>query len=176
MTGTVLKLPRINLGGGLGRRADWATPRWLFAMLDAEFHFTLDVCANHRNTKCRRYISEHQDSLLSTWGDRDNVCWMNPPYGQKNLPLWVRKAFIESKVGHTVVCLLPSRTDASWWHEYVMKCAEVRFIRSRLAFDDGPRKSPFASVIVIFRPGARRCVMGAPIISPARGTRKLEGR
>ena len=25
---------------------DWATPRWLFAQLDAEFHFTLDPCAS----------------------------------------------------------------------------------------------------------------------------------
>jgi len=167
-------LPRINLGGGEGRREDWETPRWLFALLDREFHFVLDVCANRENSKCAGYLSRETDGLLTPW--RGRVCWMNPPYGQKQLPQWVRKAHLESKLGSTVVCLVPSRTDASWWHDFVMDCAEVRFIRSRVNFDNGSRKAPFASAVVIFRPGARRSTMGAPILSPRRGTRKLEGR
>ena len=168
MTGTIHKLPRINLGGGEGRRADWATPRWLFALLDREFHFTLDVCADAENAKCAGYLNQETNGLLTPWGKR--VCWMNPPYGQKQLPQWMKKAHIESKCGAVVVCLVPSRTDASWWHDYAMDCGEVRFIRSRVNFDDGRRKAPFASAIVIFRPGARRASLGAPILSPRRGT------
>lgn len=172
----ILKLPRINLGGGEGRRDDWATPAWLFARLDAEFHFTLDVCATMQNAKCEKFISRTEDGLVTAWyRGLPEVCWMNPPYGQKNLPAWVRKAYLEAKLGATVVCLLPSRTDASWWHDYVMACGEVRFIRSRVNFDDGRRKAPFASVVVIFRHGARYASLGSPIISPKRGTSTAEG-
>ena len=35
-------------------RDDWETPQALFDELDAEFHFTLDVCANESNSKCTR--------------------------------------------------------------------------------------------------------------------------
>lgn len=176
MTGRLVKLPRINLGGGEGRRDDWGTPRWLFSVLDDEFHFTLDVCATAENAKCNAYICREDDGLLTAWfRGLPVVCWMNPPYGQKQLPQWVRKAHIEARLGATVVCLVPSRTDASWWHDYVMKTAEVRFIRSRVNFDNGSRKAPFASAVVIFRHGSRRASLGAPILSPRRGTRTLEG-
>lgn len=164
-------LPRINLGGGEGRREDWGTPLWLFRKLDSEFHFTLDVCATAHNAKCPRFITRGEDALLTSWGKE--ICWMNPPYGQKQLPVWVRKARLEAKLGATVVCLVPSRTDASWWHDYVMDCAEIRFIRSRVNFDDGRRKAPFASAIVIFRHGDRHPTLGPPILSPKRGTRGL---
>jgi len=159
-------VPRINLGGGEGRREDWGTPAWLFEKLDAEFHFTLDVCANEENRKCGRFLSRTDDGLLTPW--TGEVCWMNPPYGQKQMPQWVRKAHLEAKLGSTVVCLVPSRTDASWWHDYVMDCAEVRFIRSRVNFDNGKRKAPFASAIVIFRPRHRWASLGPPILSPRR--------
>jgi len=50
------------------------------------------------------------------------------------------------------VCLIPSRTDTWWWHNYVMKADEIRFVKGRLHFNDrGP--APFPSAVVIFRNG-----------------------
>ena len=50
-----------------------------------------------------------------------------------------------------VVCLLPARTDTAWWHDFVMKAAEIRFIRGRVHFNDqGP--APFPSCVVVFHP------------------------
>ena len=42
-------------------RQDWATPMDFFGILDSEFNFTLDVCANDHNTKCERFFTEADD-------------------------------------------------------------------------------------------------------------------
>lgn len=125
---------------------EWATPQELFDQLNAEFSFTLDVCATADNAKCERYFTPELDALLQDW---HGVCWMNPPYGRR-IGRWLRKAHESSLAGATVVCLIPSRTDTAWWHDYVMR-GEIRFVRGRLYFNDGPGRSPFPSAIVVFR-------------------------
>jgi site-specific DNA-methyltransferase (adenine-specific) len=76
---------------------------------------------------------------------------MNPPYG-KNIIHWVKKAYYESTRGALVVCLIPSRTDTKWWHDYVMKSSEIRLISGRLNFGNQKQSAPFPSCIVIFYP------------------------
>jgi len=127
----------------------WETPQDLFDKLDAEFGFTLDVCALPENAKCRRYFTPEEDGLRQKW---TGTCWMNPPYGRQ-IGLWVRKAFEAAQEGATVVCLLPARTDTRWWHEYVMRAAEIRFLRGRLRFGGARNPAPFPSVVVVFRKG-----------------------
>jgi hypothetical protein len=41
----------------------WETPANFFADLNAEFHFTLDVCATPENAKCERYFTPEADGL-----------------------------------------------------------------------------------------------------------------
>lgn len=130
------------------KSADWETPQWLYDELDKEFHFAVDVCATEKNAKCRDFFSLEVDGLEQNWR---GVCWMNPPYG-RTIGKWVRKAYEESQNGATVVCLLPSRTDTAWWHDYCLK-GEIRFLRGRLKFSNSKNSAPFPSVIVIFRRG-----------------------
>ncbi|WP_027717409.1 DNA N-6-adenine-methyltransferase [Desulfovirgula thermocuniculi] len=137
--------------------SEWETPQELFARLHAEFGFTLDVCARPWNAKCTRYFSPEQNGLIQEWAPE--TCWMNPPYGRE-ISRWVRKAWEEAQKGATVVCLLPSRTDTAWWHEYVMRAAEIRFIRGRLHFEGAKNGAPFPSCVVVFRPGCT----GPPVI------------
>jgi hypothetical protein len=73
---------------------------------------------------------------------------MNPPYG-RSIGKWVTKAYEESLKGTPVVCLLPARTDTSWWQDYCVK-GLVKFVRGRLKFGDGRNSAPFPSAIVIF--------------------------
>lgn len=47
---------------------EWATPQELFDILDSEFHFNLDPCANETNHKCARYFTKETDGLSQTWG------------------------------------------------------------------------------------------------------------
>lgn len=128
---------------------EWPTPRAFFDMLDAEFIFTLDPCATPENAKCARFYTVDDDGLKQTW---DGVVWMNPPYGA-TIGRWIKKAFHEARRGAVVVALVPARTDTRWWHDYVMKAAEIRLVRGRLKFGDATTGAPFPSAVVVFRPG-----------------------
>jgi phage N-6-adenine-methyltransferase len=124
---------------------EWPTPQWLYDTLDQEFGFTLDVCATAENAKCERHYNADEDGLTKSW--RDEVVWMNPPYGRA-ITAWLEKAWNEAERS-TVVCLIPSRTDTAWWHDFVM-LGEIRLIRGRIKFDVA-KDAPFPSAIVVFR-------------------------
>ena len=148
------------------------TPQDFFNRLNDEFNFTVDVCATAENAKCKRYYTKQDDGLSQDWVG--NV-WMNPPYGDPEYACkanckkkkcvtrghhnktyipgikdWMKRANDASKVGATVVCLVPARTDTAWWHEHVIK-HEVRFIRGRLKFGNAKNSAPFPSAVVVMR-------------------------
>lgn len=125
----------------------WETPQNLFDILNDEFHFDIDVCALPENAKCDRFYTPEQDGLSQPWKGN---CWCNPPYGRE-VEQWVRRAFLASVSGSTVVMLLPARTDTKWFHEYIYNKAEVRFLKGRLKFGNSKNSAPFPSMIVIFR-------------------------
>ncbi len=126
----------------------WSTPQDFFDKQNAIHGFTLDVCATADNAKCARYFTEADDGLAQPW---HGVCWMNPPYG-RTIGLWMRKAYESHLTGATVVCLVPSRTDTRWWHDYAMK-GQIEFIRGRLKFGDAKNSAPFPSALVVFSKG-----------------------
>ena len=129
---------------------EWATPPELFAKLDKEFHFTLDPCATQDNAKCQKFYTKADDGLSKSWAGE--IVFMNPPYGRE-IGHWMRKAYIETSA--LVVCLIPSRTDTKYWHEYCMRANEIRLIQGRVKFGDGLQSAPFPSSIVIFNAGQR---------------------
>lgn len=124
----------------------WGTPQDFSNKLNAEFSFTLDVCALPENAKCPVFFSPESDGLAQPW---IGTCWMNPPYG-RGISAWVRKAWQSAQEGATVVCLLPARVDTAWFHDLCIK-ADVRFIRGRLKFGNEKNSAPFPSMVVIFR-------------------------
>jgi len=127
---------------------EWETPQELFDQLSKEFGgFNLDPCATADNAKCEHYFTKEQDGLTHKWMGH---VFMNPPYGRA-IGDWVRKAYASAGIGALVVCLLPARTDTSWFHDYCMK-GEIRFLRGRLKFGHSKNSAPFPSMIVIFRP------------------------
>jgi site-specific DNA-methyltransferase (adenine-specific) len=127
---------------------DWETPQDLFDKLDREFHFTLDACATPGNAKCDRFYDKVADGLKQFWG-ADTV-WCNPPYGRK-IGKWVEKAFNTHWVNdNKIVMLLPARTDTKWFHKYIYKKAEIRFLKGRIKFSGSKNSAPFPSMIVIY--------------------------
>ena len=140
----------MNSGLFTSARTDWSTPQGLFDELDAEFHFSDDLCADLHNAKIPNALRAEDlwSSLARPW---EGVGWLNPPYGRR-IGEWVQKAYEASQLGATIVCLLPSRTDTAWWHDYVMKSQEIRFIRGRLKFSGAHWNAPFPSVVVVFKP------------------------
>lgn len=127
---------------------NWATPDYLYKLLDDEFKFNLDPCADDHNHKCDRYYTKETDGLSIEWGGDDRV-FMNPPYG-KDIKKWVRKAKDSAeKNGALVVGLVPARTDTKWWLD-CMSASELRFIEGRIKFGNSKTCAPFPSVIVIW--------------------------
>jgi phage N-6-adenine-methyltransferase len=126
----------------------YTTPQETFDELNAEFGFTVDVCALPENTKCARYFTPEQDGLQQDW--RGEVVWCNPPYG-RTIAAWVQKAYEASKAGATVVCLLPARLGPRWWRTYVQPYAQWYVLEKRQNFS-GKGRAPFDSVVAIFRP------------------------
>ncbi len=137
----------INKGLMSSNTAEWATPQSFFDELNAEFNFTLDPCASFENAKCKKFYTKEDNGLLQSWAGERVFC--NPPYG-KEINAWVKKCFDESKAGTLVVALLPSRTDTKYFHDYIYKRAEIRFIKGRLKFGEAKNAAPFPSMVVVW--------------------------
>ena len=117
---------------------NWSTPKDVYDKLDKEFNFNFDPCPLNENPEF--------DGLELEWGSRTFV---NPPYSK--LKDWCRKAYQEWGKGKTIVMLIPSRTDTRYWHDYIMKATEIRFIKGRLKFGEAKNSAPFPSAIILFR-------------------------
>lgn len=142
---------------------DWPTPPDFHARLDGEFGFVLDVCSSRANhTAPTFYALDHpdrarRDGLARDWAadaaaSGGGAVWMNPPYG-RSIGAWMAKARQTARAGAVVVCLVPVRSSAAWWHDLVLASgAEVRYVRGRLTFGSATSTAPFASAVVIYRP------------------------
>ena len=165
---------------------EWGTPPEILAMVaDMGYRIVLDVCATPGRQVCDTYFSPPSSSAIEPCSSRDlgsvapaaydglsqpwrvvfglpegSVAWCNPPYGRE-IGRWVAKAASEARDrGVTSVCLLPARTDTTWWHDYCQPILEgdrpghVKFLKGRVRFispDGGRRTSaPFPSVLVVF--------------------------
>ena len=113
----------------------WRTPDETYKALHAEFDFNDDPCPIGGG-----------GGLEREWGSR---VFVNPPYSK--IADWVAYGYAQSLKGKIVVMLIPSRTDTRWWHEYVMKASEIRFIKGRLKFGGQKNSAPFPSCVVVFR-------------------------
>lgn len=143
----------INKGLMSSNSSEWATPQSFFDELDKEFNFTLDPCCTSRNKKCTKYYTKSDNGLTQDWSGETVFC--NPPYGRE-ITEWVKKCHEESMRGTTVVMLIPARTDTAYFHDYIYKKHEIRFIRGSLHFNDSKQGAPFPSMVVVMR-GDDRC-------------------
>jgi phage N-6-adenine-methyltransferase len=128
---------------------EWSTPKDLFDELDAEFRFTIDVCATRENAKVEPFFTEADDGLSKDWAHQR--IWTNPPYGN-GISDWVQKAYETARdnpQSTLAVCLVPARVDTAWFWDYC-RHGEVRFLRGRLKFG-GDANAPFPSCVVIFQ-------------------------
>jgi phage N-6-adenine-methyltransferase len=154
-------------------RDAYKTPPELFAALNAEFDFHLDVCASKNNSLTRFFITEEEDCLKTDWQAAAGVgnfrgwyAWCNPPYSDIK-PFVDRAAHMSIKHGIGCVMLVMADTSVGWYAEAIKTCQEVRFIvGGRISFLDPETGKPAAgnnkgSKLLIWHPYGRT----APIVS-----------
>lgn len=118
----------------------WSTPKNVYEVLDAEFHFNFDPCPLDGD-------GDGLSPLFCEWRGKRVFC--NPPYGP-GIADWLTRG-LEAEVA---VYLIPARTDTRWFHEICLPLAkEIRFIKGRLKFGGSKNPAPFPSMIVIFDNG-----------------------
>lgn len=142
---------------------EWETPQNLFDKLNKEYNFTLDPCCTDDNHKCEKYYTLKDDGLSKDWSGE--TVFVNPPYG-RSIGKWVKKCYEEHNKGITIVMLIPSRTDTTWFHSYIYEkpTVKVDYLKGRLKFVNrlfptwNPESNyklspaPFPSMVVIFNP------------------------
>ncbi len=132
----------------------WHTPAEVLDVLYEAFGvFDLDPCSPTANrasapVKASVHYTVADDGLSLPW---HGVVFLNPPYG-RGLGAWIAKAEAEVLRGnaHTVVALIPARTDTRYWHEHVAGNATVFFLRRRLTFGSAGAAAPFPSAIALW--------------------------
>ena len=104
------------------------TPGWLLQRFKGYF----DPCPSYPDF----------DGLNIDWQEK-NYC--NPPYSNK-IP-WIKKAIEESKKGRLTTMLLPTATDAAWFHDLIVPNFHIEFLRGRLKLDNG-KHPKYGSMLV----------------------------
>lgn len=104
---------------------NWATPKYFYEELNAEFNFDFDPCPFMHDTS-------KWNGLEVEWGSRN---FINPPYSRKLKESFVKKAISESKKGKLCVLLIPVSTSTALFHDFIKPNAkEIRFVRGRIPF------------------------------------------
>lgn len=146
-------------------RMNWETPRYLFDYINGRFHeekFNLDVWASNENALCDDFFTEEDSALgRGNWSlFEKKTAFGNPPYGSFLLTAIKEhyRQWIVNGVSSTI--LLPARTDTKVFHDYVLKSAEITFIKGRITFHINgkpvldkkgkPMPAPFPSMLVHF--------------------------
>lgn len=135
---------------------EWETPNSVFDPLHAEFAFTIDAAASDENHKLERYWTVAENGLDKPWyAER---VWLNPPYSRGQLDLWLAK--IDEEVNgpepaELVVALLPADTSTRYFHRYVIKADEVRFLEGRVRFVGAPGAPKFGSIVAVWCAASR---------------------
>jgi hypothetical protein len=123
----------------VGATDEWFTPPRVFDALRCRFE--LDAASPGQAVTpwipADRFITER--SLETVW---NGFTWLNAPFGGRNgLVPWLEK-FEQHGDG---VCLVPDRTSAPWWQQFVPRAELVLFVAKKIRFigaDGQEGKSP----------------------------------
>jgi transcriptional regulator with XRE-family HTH domain len=115
----------------------------------------------------RILLSEGGDGLTQDWSGR--LAFVNPPFSE--LLKWLRRAHEQWRAGkiQTVVCLVPVRTDSTWFHEVLSADADIYLLRGRVRFLDARGRgqhTPFSLMVL---------TLGATAVQKARYAEQVPG-
>jgi len=117
---------------------NYATPIEFYNKINKEFSFDYDPCP----------FKSDFDGLLTEW---NGSIYINPPYS--GIEPFIKKGIEQLQNGNAERCvyLIPVRSDTKYWHDLIMRYAsEIRFVKSRLNFNESKSPAPFPCVLIIF--------------------------
>lgn len=141
---------------GEGDKADrdvrFTPPEFLAKVHDAFGAIDLDPCGHALSpvmAKRRILLEEGGDGFVDDWSG--GLAFVNPPFSE--MQRWLKRAHDQWSRGNvdSVVCLVPARTDARWFHDTLRVDANIFFLQGRVPFADVRGKSqhtPFALMVV----------------------------
>jgi phage N-6-adenine-methyltransferase len=132
-------VPKRKLVQKTGSWPHWATPTSFLDKVRRMGPIELDPCASEfsRGRVAALEWTEADDGLARDWTGRGLV-FCNPVYGTE-IQHWALKLEVEGcDKGTEIVALLPSRTDARWWHNLVDGAQAGCFVKGRVQFDNPP--------------------------------------
>ena len=130
--------------GNVEERDDWHTPQGLFDMINAQYDFTFDCCAEEDNSKCETFSSDFLD--LEELGNVTS--WMNPPFS--------KAAHMFDKffniVRRGVAIYRCDNLETALWQDIIFKHATWIFIpKGRISYEGKAGKgSRFPSALIGF--------------------------
>jgi transcriptional regulator with XRE-family HTH domain len=112
----------------------------------------LDPCAHELSpviARRRIMLSDGGDGLVDEWSGE--LAFMNPPFS--GLLVWLKRAHNQWETGNVnrVVCLVPVRSDSSWFHDTLSTVADIYLLQGRVRFLDTLGKgqpTPFSLMLV----------------------------
>lgn len=119
------------------------------AFIDAVKKFfgpiAFDLAAEKSNAVAKRFFDSKDDALTRSWTtEPTGLLWLNPPY--KNLRLWAKKCWEESKNGANILMLSPASVGADWFRDFVARYADVYLLNGRISFDG---KAPYPKDLML---------------------------
>lgn len=94
-------------------------------------------------------IRKGQDGLREMW--KGPVAFVNPPWSLAKR--FLERAYDQWKAGQadTILCLVPSKTDTTFFHTVLKAEADVYFVEKRMRFfkEDGTSKTSAESVMIV---------------------------
>ena len=132
-------------------RGDYPTPTQLFRWISQNFGgpFDLDVCADAKNAKAKRFFTLEQDALKQRWVAQN--AFMNPPFSRPIMERFLAKGRLELNCGRLerLTCLLPIDVTAAWFQH--IEDGEITLLRRRIKFDNTLFQAPFGNMVVVLK-------------------------
>lgn len=131
---------------------DWQTPEWFLDRVRKVAPIGLDPCTTPDNpTRALRFIAPPDDGLCVSWFDRlkykDELVFVNPPYGRGHMGPWSQKIIEEASRGVVILALVRGDTSTTWAHELLRWATEVCFPK-RIRFKGATGSPNFANMVL----------------------------
>ena len=133
-----------NGSGNIVERDEWETPQWLFDILNKQYKFDFDCCANEDNKKCMTWQDDFLD--MDEFNSENDMTWMNPPFSKA---LHMFDHFFNI-IGKGVAIYRCDNMETKILQEIILKKADWIFIpKGRISYEGKEGKgSRFPSALI----------------------------